>query len=87
MAERSQQELLQDVKNALGGKSTWDDVAARTEISVRALKSYRLPPSSRGHRGMDKFTKKAVLDVLAELRAQANPGVDEVHSVYHNEAS
>lgn len=87
MTERSQQELLQDVKDALGGKSTWDDVAARTEISVRALKSYRLPPASKGHRGMDKFTRKAVLDVLAELQEQGKSSVDMVHTVYHNQAS
>lgn len=83
MTERSQQDLLQDVKDALGG--TWDDVAARTEIAARTLKSYRLPTSSKGHRGMDKFTRKAVLNVLAELKEQGNVGVDVVHNVYHNE--
>ena len=64
MTERSQQDLLQDLKEALGG--TWDDVAARTQIAARTLKSYRLPPSSKGYRGMDKFVRKAVEDVLSE---------------------
>lgn len=82
MAEQSQQDLLQDVKDALGG--TWGDVAARTEIAARTLKSYRLPPSSKGHRGMDKFTRKAVQDVLNELKSQGKSGVDAVHTVYHN---
>lgn len=62
MTEQSQQELLQALKNALGG--TWDDVAERTEIAARTLKSYRLPPSSKGYRGMDKFVRKAVEDAL-----------------------
>ena len=68
MTERSQQNLLQDVKDALGG--TWDDVAARTDITARTLKSYRLPASSKGHRGMDRFTRKAVQDVLNELKSK-----------------
>lgn len=68
MTERSQQDLLQDVKDALEG--TWDDVAARTDITARTLKSYRLPVSSKGHRGMDRFTRKAVQDVLNELRSK-----------------
>ena len=85
MTEQSQQDLLQDVKNALGG--TWDDVAARTEITARALKSYRLPPSSKGHRGMDKFTRKAVQDVLIELKNPGKFSIDAVHSVYHNQQS
>jgi hypothetical protein len=65
MTERSQQDLLQDLKDALGG--TWDDVAIRTQIAVRALKSYRLPSSSKGYRGMDKFVRKAVEDALSEV--------------------
>lgn len=85
MVERSQQELLQDVKDALGG--TWDDVAARTDIAVRTLKSYRLPPSSKGHRSMDRFVRRAVQGVLDEIQEAGAPDVDVVHTVYHNEAS
>lgn len=66
MIERSQQDLLQDLKAALGG--TWDDVAARTQIAARTLKSYRLPPASKGYRGMDKFVRKAVEDALLETK-------------------
>jgi len=85
MTERSQKDLLQDVKDALGG--TWDDVAARTDIAERTLKSYRLPPSSKGHRSMDRFVRQAVQRVLDEIQAPQSPDVDAVHSVYHNEAS
>ena len=69
MTERSQQDLLQDLKDALGG--TWDEVAARTQIAARTLKSYRLPPSSKGYRGMDKFVRKAVEDALSEASKKA----------------
>lgn len=62
MTEQSQRELLQALKDALGG--TWDDVAERTQIAARTLKSYRLPSSSKGYRGMDKFVRKAVEDAL-----------------------
>lgn len=66
MSEKSQQELLQELKDAMAG--TWDDVAVRTEIPARTLKSYRLPPSSKGYRGMDKFVRKAVEDVLTAIK-------------------
>lgn len=65
MTEQSQQELLQALKDALGG--TWEDVAARTQIAGRTLKSYRLPSSSKGYRGMDKFVRKAVEDALFDV--------------------
>lgn len=69
MTERSQQDLLQDLKIALGG--TWDRVADQTQIAARTLKSYRLPPSSKGYRGMDKFVRKAVEDALSEASKKA----------------
>lgn len=65
MNEKSQQELLQDLKEAMAG--TWDDVAARTEIAARTLKSYRLPASSKGYRGMDKFVRRAIEGLLTEI--------------------
>lgn len=68
MTERSQQDLLQDLKEAIGG--TWDEVADRTQITARTLKSYRLPPSSKGYRGMDKFVRKAVEDTLSKVLKQ-----------------
>lgn len=69
MKQQSQLELLQELKDAMGG--TWDEVAARTDIAARRLKSYRLPESSNGYRGMDKFVRKAVEDILAEVRKKA----------------
>jgi hypothetical protein len=68
MTQQTQQELLKELKDALGG--TWDDVAARTEIAARALKSYRLPTSSKGHRSMDKFARKAVEAILTGIKQE-----------------
>lgn len=62
MSEQSQQELLQELKEVLGG--TWDEVAVRTKITARTLKSYRLPSESKGYRGMDIFVRKSVEEVL-----------------------
>lgn len=62
----TQQELLQSLKDALG--TTWDDVAEKTGITPRALKSYRLPESSKGTRGMDKFVREAVEKALAQAQ-------------------
>jgi hypothetical protein len=66
MTELSQQELLLALKDALG--TTWDDVAAKTGITPRALKSYRLPVSSKGARGMDKFVREAVEKTLSQTQ-------------------
>lgn len=74
MTERSQQQLLQEVKDALGG--TWNDVAARAGIAPRALKSYRLPAASKGYRTMDKFVRRAVQEVLDENKGLEKHGHD-----------
>lgn len=66
MTEPTQQELLQALKDALG--ATWDDVAEKTGITPRALKSYRLPVSSKGFRGMDKFVREAVEKAFAQAQ-------------------
>ncbi|MDQ1816353.1 hypothetical protein RBA41_23940 [Massilia sp. CCM 9210] len=66
MKELSQQELLLALKNALD--VTWDEVAAHTGIAPRALKSYRLPVSSTGYRGMDKFVRDVAEKALFETK-------------------
>jgi hypothetical protein len=65
MIEISQQELLGILKKVLG--VTWNQVAERTEISPRALKSYRLPSTSKGARGMHKRTRRAVEKILKRM--------------------
>ncbi|WP_298151111.1 hypothetical protein [Flavobacterium sp.] len=66
MTEQTQQEFLQKAKAALGVK--WDELAERVGIEPRTLKSYRLPPNSKGYRGMDKFVRQAVIDALKKAK-------------------
>lgn len=60
------QELLQALKDALG--ATWNEVAENTGIAPRTLKSYRLPASSSGGRGMDKFVRDTVEAALIQAQ-------------------
>lgn len=62
--EQTQQEFLQQAKATLGVK--WDEFVELTGIDERALKSYRLPASSKGHRNMNKFVKQAVIDAMSK---------------------
>jgi len=62
MTDQTQQELLQEVKAELG--ITWDELAEEAGIEPRTLKSYRLPSTSKGFRGMDKFVLDAVKKLL-----------------------
>lgn len=64
MEELSQQELLKALKEALN--STWIGVSELTGIAPRTLKSYLLPETSKGRRGMDKFVRKAVEVALSQ---------------------
>ena len=66
MEEQTQLEFLQAVKAELG--VTWDELAALTDIEPRALKTYRMPPESKDHRGMNKLARNAVLDALKKHR-------------------
>jgi len=70
MAEQSQQELLHTLKAALGDV-LWDEVAKRTKINPRTLKSYLLPTESNGHRGTDKFVRDAVERVLKKSQKKS----------------
>ena len=55
--------------------ATWDEVAERTGIASRTLKSYRLPEGSKGYRGMDKFVRAAVEKALADVKKEASKPV------------
>ena len=64
MKDLSQQELLQELKGAMG--TTRNGVSERTGIAPRTLKSYLLPDDSKGRRGMDKFVREAVEKALLQ---------------------
>ena len=58
----TQQDFLRSAKDQLA--LDWDTFAVRAGISPRALKSYRLPSSSAGHRTMPDLARAAVEDLL-----------------------
>jgi hypothetical protein len=66
MSELDQYQLLIKLKKIIDG--TWDDVANCTGITSRALKSYRLPAQSKGHRTMAKFVRQAVEMAIDEYQ-------------------
>lgn len=60
--EQTQQELLRQAKELLG--VTWDELAEASGIHPRALKNYRLPDDSLGHRAMGPFVRAAVQKIV-----------------------
>lgn len=64
MAEQSQQEYLKAAKETLGVK--WDDLAELVGVSPRALKTYRMPESSKDHRGLNPLARREIDRLLAE---------------------
>jgi hypothetical protein len=67
----SQQAFLQAAKVALD--VGWDTLALRAGIAPRALKSYRLPIDSKGHREMPRLAREAIEDLLATARPALLP--------------
>jgi len=59
---QTQQQLLRQAKDLLG--VTWDELADATGIHARALKNYRLPDDSKGHRKMGAFVRAAVQQLV-----------------------
>ena len=66
MAEQTQQEFLQAVKDEIGLE--WDELAELAGIKPRAFKTYRMPASSKDYRGMNDLARNAVLAVLEKHR-------------------
>jgi hypothetical protein len=66
MTEQTQLDFLRAAKAELG--VTWDALAALADINPRAFKTYRLPPTSEGFRGMSKLVQNAITAVLEKNR-------------------
>jgi len=62
----TQHSLLKSAKDALG--LDWDTLAVTAGIAPRALKSYRLPSSSRGYREMPVLARAAIEELLSQAR-------------------
>lgn len=58
----TQQEFLKDLKEKTG--LTWDAIAAASGVSARALKTYRMPESSKDYRPMPNVAKVALTSIL-----------------------
>lgn len=58
--------FLQEAKAALG--LTWDELAVKAGIQPRALKNYRLPETSQGHRAMPDLAWQAIDRLLGRRK-------------------
>jgi len=66
MENLTQQEFLQVAKNAL--HMTWDELADSAGIAPRALKTYRMPPTSKDFRELNNLARNAIVRLLGDNR-------------------
>jgi predicted metallo-beta-lactamase superfamily hydrolase len=64
MEEQSQQDYLKAAKAALGVE--WDALAELAGIKPRALKTYRMPDSSKDHRGLPDLARRAIDRLISD---------------------
>lgn len=64
MTEQSQQEYLKVAKATLNVE--WDELAVMAGIKPRALKTYRMPDSSKDHRALPDLARRAINGLLAD---------------------
>lgn len=63
MTDQTQQEYLKAAKETLG--VGWDSLADMAGIKPRALKTYRMPDSSKNHRALPDLARRAIDGLLA----------------------
>lgn len=63
MTDQTQQEYLKAAKETLG--VGWDSLADMAGIKPRALKTYRMPDSSKDHRALPDLARRAIDGLLA----------------------
>ncbi len=86
MQDLHQQEYLHAVKTALSKtipEITWDAIADLCGIAPRALKTYRMPKTSKDYRAMPKLVKAAIDRVVEQHSGKAAEVLDVVRSAYH----
>ncbi len=69
MTEQSQQDYLKAAKATLDVE--WDVLADKAGIKPRALKTYRMPDSSKDHRTLPPLARRAIDGLLAEHQKSA----------------
>ncbi|MGF6440271.1 hypothetical protein QF002_001080 [Paraburkholderia youngii] len=62
MSNSSQQDFLKAAKDQLG--VTWDELAKASGINPRALKTYRMPDTSKDFRPLPELARAAVSRLL-----------------------
>lgn len=62
MEDQSQQDYLKAAKATLGVE--WDALAERAGIKPRALKTYRMPDTSKDHRTLPDLARRAIDGLL-----------------------
>lgn len=67
MEESEQQAFLRQAKEALG--LTWDDLARESGIAPRALKTYRMPDTSKDHRELPGLARTAIARLVSDRTA------------------
>ena len=67
MPDHSQEDYLKTAKRELG--LTWDELAAQVGIHPRALKTYRMPVTSKDHRALPSLAKRSIDQLLEHHRA------------------
>jgi hypothetical protein len=73
MPNNTQQEFLKSAKDTLG--VTWDELAESAGINPRALKTYRMPDTSKDYRPLPALARAAVDRVVSVHKAKAKINV------------
>ncbi|HKT66574.1 MAG TPA: hypothetical protein VJR91_23635 [Burkholderia sp.] len=66
MPDPTQQEFLRDAKDRLG--VTWDALAIASGISPRAMKTYRMPDTSKDHRALPALARAAIVRLIEDQK-------------------
>jgi hypothetical protein len=66
MQDTTQQEFLRAAKEQLG--VTWDELATASGINPRAMKTYRMPETSKDYRALPDLARAAVERLLEDRR-------------------
>ncbi|CAG9236986.1 conserved hypothetical protein [Paraburkholderia tropica] len=70
MDESEQQAFLRQAKETLG--LTWDDLARASGIAPRALKTYRMPETSKDFRALPGLARAAIERLVSDRKPARN---------------
>lgn len=88
MTEQSQQEYLKAAKAALDVE--WDALADMAGIKPRALKTYRMPATSKDHRALPDLARRQLMGCWPPTKKDSKgikKPLDAVRNAYHTKAT